>query len=128
LLIDSAATIESTELVSARGGDAGRGAFGSTPTAGGAAAFLNADYPGISPTDSKPGGRGGAAGISGNGSNGPSLGIAHAGPAPKVDGATTITASTGGAAIDERSRTDAFGITKTIPATPAGTSTNILAF
>jgi hypothetical protein len=32
----------------------------------------------------------------------------------------------GGTAVDARSRTDALGITKTIPATPAGLSKDVL--
>ena len=75
----------------------------------------------------QPGGRGGAAGAGGNGSAGPSAGIVHAGAAPKLVGTNTITHGAGGPAVDARSRTDALGITKTIPATPAGAANDILA-
>lgn len=126
LLIDSATTFDGTELVSARGGDAGRGTFGSSPTPGGAAGY-RLEFVGNDFLIAKPGGRGGAAGVSGNGGSGPSIGIAHVGAGPTIVGATRVTAGEGGAAVDARSRTDALGITKTIPATPAGVSKDILA-
>lgn len=126
MLVESPMKFEASELVSARGGDAGRGTFGSSPTSGGNAGYF-LGYPGLELLIGKPGGRGGAAGTSSNGGSGPSLGIAHTGSAPTTDSATRITAGTGGAAIDARSRTDALRITKTIPATPAGTAQAILA-
>jgi hypothetical protein len=117
LLVASATTFDATEIVSGRGGDAGLGAFGSLPTPGGTAAAPAA-----------AGGRGGAAGISGNGGAGPSIGIAHVGAAPKLVGTTKATPGKGGAAVEERTRTDdALGVTSTVPATPAGLSTDILA-
>lgn len=126
LLIDSATTFDTSELTSARGGDAGRGTLGSMPTTGGAAGFL-LTFAGNEFLVAKPGGRGGAAGVSGNGGSGPSAGIAHVGPAPTLAGKVLITTGNGGNGVAERSRTDGFGITKTIPATPAGVSTDILA-
>lgn len=125
LLINSAMTFETSELVAARGGDAGLGTFGSTPTAGGAAGFV-VGFGGSAFIDGQPGGQGGSAGISGNGSSGPSLGIAHVGLAPKLGADSKITAGAGGAAIAARSRT--LGITKTIPETKAGTTKDVLAF
>jgi hypothetical protein len=125
LLVESGMTFDATELVSARGGDAGSGTFGSAPTAGGLAGN-NYDPINYAYLSGKPGGRGGAAGMSGNGSSGPSAGIAHLGVKPIVIGTSKITAGTGGAPIAARSRTDAFGTTKTIPATPAGTAKDIL--
>jgi hypothetical protein len=126
LLIESAMSFDGTDLVSGRGGDAGLGTLGSAPTPGGNAGpnFDPANFPFLS---ARPGGRGGAAGVSGNGSAGPSLGIAHVGAKPEVRADSKITIAGGGAAIAARSRTDALGITKTIPATPAGVAKDILA-
>ena len=125
LLVESPITFEATELLTGQGGAGGQGTFGSAPTAGGLAGAnpYASTYPMLS---AKPGGRGGAAGISGNGSSGPSAGIAHVGAAPKLLGANKITPGTGGAAIAARSRST-LGVTKTIPATPAGLSKDILA-
>ena len=78
------------------------------------------------PCRASDGGRGGAPGVSGSGSSGPSIGIAYVGAAPEVHTNTTITPGTGGPAIDARSR-NTLGVTKTIPATPAGVSKDILA-
>lgn len=122
--LEGEVTIDTTELVSGRGGAAGRGALGSTPTSGGQPGPNGSSIP---QTFAKPGGRGGAAGVSGNGSSGPSLGVAHRGPAPKIVGGTKFRLGAGGAGVDHRSRVDAFGIAKTIPATPAGLSKDILA-
>ncbi len=119
LLVDSPVTFDGVALVSGRGGDAGLGTFGSTPTAGGAPGFDN-DFPFLG--HPAHGGRGGAAGTSGNGSSGPSIAVAHVGPAPRVQAGSKLVPGAGGASIDARSRTDAFGITKTIPATPPGLS------
>lgn len=127
IVIDSTTTFENSELSAGRGGDGGKGTFGSMPTAGGAAGFALTINDGNAFLLGQPGGRGGAAGVSGNGSSGPSLGIAHVGTAPTLAGTTKVTAAAGGNAIDERSRTDAFGVSKTIPAMPAGISKDILA-
>jgi hypothetical protein len=75
---------------------------------------------------SQPGGHGGAAGISGNGANGPSLGIAYVGAKPIVSATSHITPGNAPPAIAARSRT-MIDVTKTIPATPAGISKDILA-
>jgi hypothetical protein len=124
LALESAIKIEGSELVSSHGGDAGLGALGSLPTAGGAADNTAvASHPTLF---GKPGGHGGAAGVSGNGATGPSLGIAYVGAKPDVRPDTTITPGPGGSAIDTRTQT-AFGITKSIPATPAGLSQAIVA-
>lgn len=125
LLDASEVTFDGTELVAGRGGDAGLGSFGSEPTAGGAPGANDAA---LGFTAAQLGGRGGAAGVSGNGSAGPSLGVAHVGPAPKVVGATKIVPGAGGALVAERSRTDALGTTTTVPATAAGVSKEVLAF
>lgn len=123
LLFDSASTFDASELVSGRGGDAGLGTFGSAPTPGGQAGTNNA---GVTETAAQAGGRGGAAGPSGNGGAGPSIALAHAGVAPKLLSATKLLPGTGGAAVDERTRTDALGLVSTIPATPAGVSKDLL--
>jgi hypothetical protein len=127
LVVQSPLTFDGTELVSGRGGDGGRGSFGSVPTAGGLPGYNArfADLPALSATG---GGRGGVAGISGNGASGPSVVIAHAGPAPTRVGATKLTVGAGGAGIAARSRTDAFGNTKVIPGTPQGLSKETVAF
>jgi hypothetical protein len=125
LLVDSKVTFDGAGVQSGRGGEAGHGALGSEPTPGGNAG--NNAYAALSSGMSgKNGGRGGAAGISGNGSNGPSVGIVHFGIAPEVRTTSKIIPGAGGAAIDARSRTT-LDITKTIPATPAGLSKDILA-
>jgi hypothetical protein len=124
LLIEGAVTFDGSELVAGQGGTGGLGALGSPPTAGGAPGNNpRADIPALS---GKPGGRGGAAGISGNGGSGPSAGIAHVGAAPNLVGANKIAPGAGGAEIQVRSRTDGLGVTKTVPATPAGASKAIL--
>ena len=118
-LVESPLTVDGSELVSAKGGAAGRGVFGSEPTAGGTAgASWSAD-----PTfTGRSGGRGGLAGVSTNGSSGPSLGVIHTGAAPKILGTTRITPGPGGTSIPAQVRTDALGNTKTIPGTAAGLS------
>jgi hypothetical protein len=126
LLVESPITIEGTELVARAGGSGGRGALGAMPTPGGAGGPSSA-IDSMPLSSGKAGGRGGAAGVSGNGGSGPSAAIAHIGAAPKLSGATKLSPGSGGTAIDEQTRTDALGITKTIPATPAGVSTDILA-
>lgn len=120
LLVESPVTFDTSELQSGTGGAGGLGTLGSAPTAGGA----GGDGP-SGGRPGKPGGRGGFAGVSGNGGSGPSAAIAHVGAAPILVGANKTTPGAGGAAIQARSRTD-FGITKTIPATPAGVSNAIL--
>lgn len=122
LLVDSSVTFDNAELRAGHGGDAGHGTLGSAPTAGGSPG-PNVLY---SPMNGKSGGRGGAAGVSGNGSSGPSIGIAHTGGAPDIRKTTTITAGGGGAAIPARTR-NTLGVIKTVPATPAGLSKDILA-
>lgn len=125
LALESAIKIEGSELVSSHGGDAGLGALGSIPTAGGTAD--NTAVASHATLFGKAGGHGGAAGMSGNGATGPSFGIAYVGAKPDVRPDTTITPGSGGAAIDARTHTDAFGFTKSIPATPAGLSQGIFA-
>ena|GEM_PF-840523 len=122
LLIDGKVTFDNAELRSRDGGTAGRGAFGSAPTAGG----LRGGNVYYSFMNGKDGGAGGAAGISGNGSSGPSIGIAYFGAAPQVLATSKVFPGTGGAAIAARSR-NTLGATKTIPATPAGLSKDVLA-
>jgi hypothetical protein len=107
LLTDSPMTFDNSELVAGKGGDPGHGTLGSLPTPGGTAPL-------------HAGSDGAPAGFSGNGSAGPSIGIAHAGAAP-ILGTSKVTPGVGGAAIDLRTR----GAT-TIPATPAGLSKDVL--
>jgi hypothetical protein len=120
LLFDSPVNFSSTDLVSGHGGDPGRGAIGSEPTPGG--------LPGANPfaatlpmLSAAAGSAGGAAGVSGNGSSGPSIGIAYSGATPVLAG--KITPGTGGAAIGVTNGPNG----KSIPATPAGLSRDILA-
>jgi len=120
-LVDSPLVLDGAELLSARGGTAGRGAFGSDPTAGGLPGVGWSADPSFA---GRPGGRGGLAGVSTNGVSGPSLGIIHAGPGPKIKGSTKIVPGTGGASIDAQVRT-VLGTTKTIPATAAGLSKEV---
>lgn len=124
LLLESPVTFDASELVSGLGGAGGLAGLGSAPTLGGA--------PGNPPAETRtalngqPGGRGGIAGVSGNGGSGPSAAIAHFGPAPILVGDNKTTPGAGGAEIPARSTTE-FGVTKTVPATPAGVSQAILA-
>jgi hypothetical protein len=129
LLIDSPLTFDNTTLTSGLGGDAGNGTLGSAPLPGGLR--NNPEIPGQNPTLAPAlgheGGRGGAAGISTNGSSGPSAAIAHSGAAPVLAGGSTMAHGNGGAAIAERSQV-VLGVTKTLPATPAGAAQDILPF
>ncbi len=122
-LIDSPIVVDGTELISGKAGTAGRGSFGSDPTAGGAAGDNGNGYP---INAARPGGSGGIAGISTNGSSGPSIGILHSGAAP-VRASAKITTGQPGAAIDARLHYDPLTGIKIIPATPAGITKDILA-
>jgi len=130
LLIDSPMTFDATALTSGLGGDAGQGTLGSAPLPGGVR--NNPEIPGQNPTLAPAlghdGGRGGAAGISTNGSSGPSAAIAHSGAAPVLAGSSTMAHGSGGAAIAERSQVVLGDLTKALPATPAGAAEDILAF
>jgi len=119
VLLESPVVLDGVELTAKHGGDAGRGTFGSDPTQGGAAGYkaVEISRPSLS---GRPGGNGGAAGVSGNGSAGPSIALVTKGAAPTIKGATTTTAGEPGAGVEARSRTGALGHVKTIPATPAG--------
>ena len=129
LLIESPMTFDGAQLMSGVGGDPGHGTLGSAPLPGGVR--NNPEIPGQNPTLAPAlghdGGRGGAAGISTNGSSGPSAAIAHVGAAPVLAGGTTTAHGNGGAAIAVRSQV-VLGVTKTIPATPAGAAKDVLAF
>lgn len=120
-LIESPLVVDSTQLTAGKGGAGGRGTFGSDPTEGAASGAP------LSVNSARPGGNGGFGGISTNGSSGPSVGILHSGPPAKLQAGGRATASTGGAAVPEQSRTGAFGTVRTIPATPAGLAQDILA-
>ncbi|HSO34322.1 MAG TPA: hypothetical protein VLT33_17420 [Labilithrix sp.] len=122
-LIDSPMVVDGTQLTAGKGGAGGHGTFGSDPTAGGAA---GAELSGDPNNAARGGGRGGAPGISANGSSGPSIGILHSGAPAKLQAGGRATAGTGGAAIAERSHDDA-GNVRTIPATPAGLAKDVLA-
>ena len=118
-LIDSPLVIDGSQLVSRKGGTAGRGTLGSNATAGGAAGISLSDLPTGSGTAGCPGG---APGVSTNGSSGPSVGILSTGAAPTISNDTKLTTGAGGAAIPADSRPDPTGVVRTIPATPAGLS------
>ena len=123
-LVDSPVVLDGTQLAAGRAGSGGRGSFGSDPTAGGRAgenrtsATVNA---------AGPGGNGGVAGISTNGGNGPSVGVLHSGAAPIVKSGSKITPGPTASSIDARTHQDTLGTAKTIPASPAGISKDILA-
>jgi len=117
-LVESPLVLDGAELVSMKAGSAGKGVFGSDATAGGAAGVGWSVDPIFT---GRPGGRGGLAGVSTNGSSGPSLGVIHSGAAPKIMGSTKIVPGPGGAGVDAQVRT-VLGSTKTIPATEAGLS------
>jgi hypothetical protein len=122
-LIDSPIVIENTELATGRGGNAGRGTFGSDPTPGGKP---GANPSGVAEANGRAGGNGGASGISTNGGAGPSAGVMHAGAAPTVKGGA-IHVGKGGKGLDARSTHDVLGNAKTIPASPQGVAQDILA-
>lgn len=113
-------TFDSSELVAGDGGQGGQGTLGSDATAGGQPipALGLAGAP-------SPGQPGGTSGVSGNGNNGPSVAVVHSGPAPTLR-TTRTTHGQGGALMPERSR-DSLGVTRTVPATPAGAAQDILA-
>ena len=123
-LIDSPVVVDGTQLIAGKAGTAGRGTFGSDPTLGGAAGTPWSADPVFT---GRPGGQGGLAGISTNGGNGPSAAVLYSGAAPSIRGGAKLLPGKGGAAIDTRSRSDAFGNIRTIAATPAGISKDILA-
>lgn len=103
LSIRSAVQLDKMTVGSAQGGAAGRGTFGSAPSPGT-----------IGAGSAAPGAYGGEAGISPNGSAGPSYAIAHEGGAPVLQQSTT-TAGPGGAGVEERTTR-----AMTIPAAPVG--------
>jgi len=128
LLLGSPVTFDGVQLVAGNGGDAGHGTLGSTPLPGGPREnpqIPTMQNPELAQTVGHVGGRGGAAGVSTNGSSGPSAGIAHAGAAPKLMGDTKMMPGQGGVAIAVQTRTD-LGITKTVPATATGVSKDVL--
>lgn len=112
--IRSPLRLEDMTVTSQAGGAAGKGTFGSQPTAGTAGGN---DGPGR--VNSTAGGSGGAAGISGNGAAGPSIAVAYQGLALILT-RTTTTPGDGGAGVEARSANG-----KTIPAAPAGTSEGV---
>jgi hypothetical protein len=114
--------IEDTELSTGRGGNAGRGTFGSSPTRGG---LPGAPFGGGS-TGEKAGEDGGKAGVSTNGAAGLSCGVLHIGTAPKMKGGG-FHLGRGGNGVDARSQRDALGNEKTIPATPSSVAQQVLA-
>ncbi len=127
LLVESPITIEDASIASKSGGAAGWGAFGSMATKGGERGYDPSEqaHP---QTMARAGGRGGAAGVSGNGSAGPSFAVAHVGAPPVTTSSTKLSPGVGGAGVQARTRTDDLGNTKTIPATDDGASEAIHAF
>jgi hypothetical protein len=121
-LLSSPITFDGVVIVAGNGGAGGHGTFGSSPLAGGDPGSNNGRDPSLA---ARAGGNGGYAGISTNGSSGPSMGIAQAGPAPHVSENTKITVGQPGPAIEARQKTQ-LGILRTIPATPAGSSGTIV--
>lgn len=120
VLASDGLTFEQAELVAGDGGAGGKGTFGSAPTAGGAGGTAAGGSPGLR------GGDGGRAGISSSGAGGPSYGLAFSGTQPKLD-ATAPKAGTGGAGVAEEPK-EIFGLTTTLPATPAGDSKDLYGF
>jgi len=92
------------------GGAAGRGAFGTTPTSG---------LPGAPGAES--GTPGGEAGVSAHGAAGPSIGIAHEGPAPTLT-RTDVRPGQGGAGVEAQTLRS-----KMLPAAPEGEAAAIRA-
>lgn len=100
------------------------GSFTESPTLGGRG---GAALPGFPTTVGFQGGNGGFAGVSGNGTPGPSIVVVHSGPAADLRNGTTLTPGVGGAAIDERLNTVLVDYVSRIPASHAGLARTFLA-
>jgi len=109
LTLRSPIRFDSMTLVASAGGSGGRGTLGSAESAG-----TIGGYDGSAQMYSKPGERGGRAGVSGNGAGGPSFAIAHEGGAPVLSQSKTEVGE-GGAGVDARSS----GM-RNLPASAAG--------
>jgi hypothetical protein len=113
-------SLTTSELVAGQGGKGGKGAFPSSPTPGG--------NPGAAPSGTTPaaaGGAGGRAGLSGNGSGGPSAALAYTGGELVVAQDTHLTPGTAGAGVPARTNPTT---SVTIPASASGPSMPVLAF
>jgi hypothetical protein len=115
IAIRSAMSFDTSEIVSGDGGAGGKGTFGTAPSAGGLPGSPHADG-----TSGAPGGDGGDAGWSGSGAGGPSIGIAHAGGAPKLVNSTPVVGA-GGAGVDRMPRQ-----VSAIEASPSGVAESVL--
>ncbi len=117
LAVDSPMQFHASTIESSAGGAGGLGTFGSTATLGG---YPGDDVAGPSygpnPLAGK-GGRGGDAGMSGQGAGGPSIGVASHGAAPTLDAPPVVGA--GGAAAPARGN---LATDQTIAASAAGLS------
>ena len=123
-LVESPIALVDAELVAGRGGVGGSGTFGSDPGAGGSKGLNSTLGPAFDAGDGLPGG---APGLSTNGSHGPSVGVLHVGAPPSRSPATKFMHGTAAPAISSRTHKDPLGNSRTIPATPAGVSKDILA-
>lgn len=110
-VVDGAVKIVASELVAKRGGNGGRGTFGSAPTAGGKGGPMIDNTVG---TNGSPGGAGSPAGASGSGAGGSSIVLVFFGAEPKLD-ATTLAVGEPGAGVAEMDQGKS-----TIAASPAG--------
>lgn len=117
-VVDGAVTFESVELVSKKGGDGGKGTFGSRPTPGGKGGPV---IDGVASTKGQDGSPGGFAGVSGSGAGGPSIALVHFGARPSLDERTSFTVGEPGRGVPEM--TDG---TKTIAASPSGEASAIV--
>ena len=123
VLLESPATIATTEIVAGAGGRGGAGSLGPTPLAGGAP---GSNFSMQATAAGQPGGRGGFAGMSTSGNGGPSIGIAHRGAAPKLTDTTPVVGA-GGAGAD--AVPDAReGANRTLAASKAGVASAIQSF
>ncbi|MFO0641397.1 MAG: hypothetical protein U0183_19405 [Polyangiaceae bacterium] len=121
-LVRSPVRFDGMTLVSGQGGAGGRGTVGSEPTAGSTGGNDASLFDNDATYKSRPGTKGGEAGVSGHGAGGPSIAIAHEGIAPILTQTTTKpgAAGEGVAAVTKGSRT--------LPASAAGESAAVKAY
>lgn len=92
LMIDSVITFTDSTLISRAGGAGGSGASGG---AGGDGGMYGSKAPGLGPCNGGDGGDGGLGGAGSGGHGGHSLGVAHRGEPPILEGSTITTGTPG---------------------------------
>lgn len=117
-------TFDGVALEASDGGAGGAGTLGSEATAGGApGGGVTSGGVGLA---GSPGGR---AGVSGSGAGGPSIALAHMGPAPRLINGTTTKVGKPGPGVAARSRPDdGLGNARTLPASADGIAVEVHPF